>query len=83
MDDINLIRVWKLGSWRVKRGSGYDGIAHVFWADKTLFSIRFGRHGRRLFSERNQHLPSIQNRWHYFLGKRVTIITRRKENPNG
>ncbi|RZU64918.1 hypothetical protein EV379_1229 [Microterricola gilva] len=79
MDDTNLIRVWKLVIWRVKRGCGYDGIVHSFWADKPMISIRFGKNGRRPFSERNRHLPSIQNRWHYFFGKRVTIITPRKE----
>lgn len=82
-DEIKAIRLWALSvEWwgnRHRNRLGAKLMLHVFWRSEQLFAIRFGRNHRPLFSERNRHLPSIQNRWHYLFGKRVTIITPRKE----
>lgn len=46
------------------------------------YNMRIGRKGHRLFSERYAGTRGIPKRWHYFFGKRISLM-RRDLRQNG
>lgn len=50
----------------------------LWWGDRMLVGVRFGRPKWRIFSERYQGTHNIPRRFYYLFGGRLTIVKGRR-----